>query len=96
MFFFLNFSTFVFSASGRGCGFQSIFSATILTLRLTQGKDLFPFNLFTMETTPIHVNGINDLVHSIQTANKSFLDQAQRQVNTALTIEVLTCNKKLA
>jgi len=39
-----------------------------------------------VETTPIHVNGINDLVHSIQTANKFFLDQTQRQVNTALTL----------
>ena len=39
-----------------------------------------------METTPINVNGINELVHSIQTANKFFLDQTQRQVNTALTL----------
>ena len=39
-----------------------------------------------MEATPINVNGINDLVHSIQHANKFFLDQTQRQVNTALTL----------
>jgi hypothetical protein len=39
-----------------------------------------------METTPLNINGINDLVHSIQTANKFFLDQTQRQVNTALTL----------
>jgi predicted nuclease of restriction endonuclease-like (RecB) superfamily len=39
-----------------------------------------------METTSINVKGINDLVHSIQHANKFFLDQTQRQVNTALTL----------
>jgi predicted nuclease of restriction endonuclease-like (RecB) superfamily len=39
-----------------------------------------------MEATPINLHGINELVHSIQTANKFFLDQTQRQVNTALTL----------
>lgn len=39
-----------------------------------------------MEAIPINVNGINGLVHSIQHANKFFLDQTQRQVNTALTL----------
>jgi predicted nuclease of restriction endonuclease-like (RecB) superfamily len=39
-----------------------------------------------METKSINLNGINDLVHSIQHANKFFLNQTQRQVNTALTL----------
>jgi hypothetical protein len=39
-----------------------------------------------MEATPINLDGINALVQSIQTANKFFLDQTQRQVNTALTL----------
>ncbi len=39
-----------------------------------------------MEATPINLHGINELVHSIQSANKFFLDQTQRQVNTALTL----------
>ncbi|HEV2479413.1 MAG TPA: PDDEXK nuclease domain-containing protein [Puia sp.] len=39
-----------------------------------------------MNATPINVSGISDLVHSIQHANKFFLDQTQRQVNTALTL----------
>jgi predicted nuclease of restriction endonuclease-like (RecB) superfamily len=39
-----------------------------------------------MEATSINLDGINTLVQSIQTANKFFLDQTQRQVNTALTL----------
>jgi hypothetical protein len=39
-----------------------------------------------MEATSINLDGINALVQSIQTANKFFLDQTQRQVNTALTL----------
>ena len=39
-----------------------------------------------MEATPINLDGINALVQSIQTANKFFLDQTQRQVNTVLTL----------
>ncbi|HEY4061736.1 MAG TPA: PDDEXK nuclease domain-containing protein [Puia sp.] len=39
-----------------------------------------------METTPIKISGIHDLVHAIQHANRFFLDQAQRQVNTSLTL----------
>lgn len=39
-----------------------------------------------MKTTLLNVNGLTDLVHSIQHANKFFLDQTQRQVNTALTL----------
>jgi predicted nuclease of restriction endonuclease-like (RecB) superfamily len=39
-----------------------------------------------MGTTTINLNGINELVLSIQTANKFFLDQTQRQVNTSLTL----------
>lgn len=39
-----------------------------------------------MESAPINLHGINELVQSIQTANKFFLDQTQRQVNTALTL----------
>jgi predicted nuclease of restriction endonuclease-like (RecB) superfamily len=39
-----------------------------------------------METVPINLHGINELVQSIQTTNKFFLDQTQRQVNTALTL----------
>jgi predicted nuclease of restriction endonuclease-like (RecB) superfamily len=39
-----------------------------------------------METTPINVISITELVQSIQTVNKFFLDQTQRQVNTALTL----------
>jgi len=39
-----------------------------------------------METAPIKISGINDLVHAIQSANQFFLDQTQRQVNTSLTL----------
>jgi predicted nuclease of restriction endonuclease-like (RecB) superfamily len=39
-----------------------------------------------METVPIKISGINDLVHAIQNANQFFLDQTQRQVNTSLTL----------
>jgi predicted nuclease of restriction endonuclease-like (RecB) superfamily len=39
-----------------------------------------------MGTTPINVISITELVQSIQTVNKFFLDQTQRQVNTALTL----------
>lgn len=39
-----------------------------------------------MNTTPLNTTGFNDLVHAIQHANKFFLDQTQRQVNTALTL----------
>ena len=39
-----------------------------------------------METALFNINGINELVQSIQTANRFFLDQTQRQVNTALTL----------
>jgi predicted nuclease of restriction endonuclease-like (RecB) superfamily len=39
-----------------------------------------------MGTTSLNLNGITDLVQSIQTANKFFLDQTQRQVNTSLTL----------
>jgi len=39
-----------------------------------------------MKTTSINISGIGDLVQSIQHANKFFLDQTQRQVNTALTL----------
>lgn len=39
-----------------------------------------------METTPIKISGINDLVNAIQTANQYFLNQVQRQVNIALTL----------
>ena len=42
--------------------------------------------LLPMKTTPITIAGIHDLVQSIQDANKFFLDQTQRQVNTALTL----------
>jgi predicted nuclease of restriction endonuclease-like (RecB) superfamily len=39
-----------------------------------------------METTPTKISGINDLVHAIQSADQFFLDEVQRQVNTALTL----------
>ena len=39
-----------------------------------------------METAPIKISGINDLVHAIQNANQFFLDQIPRQVNTVLTL----------
>src|SRR6201990_3243013 len=39
-----------------------------------------------MKTTALNITGLNDLVHSIQHANTFFLDQTQRQVNTALTL----------
>src|ERR1700743_3644915 len=39
-----------------------------------------------MESTQIKLSGINDLVDAIQGANKFFLAQAQRQVNTSLTL----------
>jgi predicted nuclease of restriction endonuclease-like (RecB) superfamily len=39
-----------------------------------------------MEATPIKINGINELVDSIQHVNKHFLRQTQRQVNIALTL----------
>jgi len=39
-----------------------------------------------METTPIKLSGINDLVQAIQGANRFFLDQTQRQVNSFLTL----------
>jgi len=47
---------------------------------------LSPFKTLTMETIPEKINGISALVHSIQDVNKFFLGQAQRQVNTALTL----------
>jgi predicted nuclease of restriction endonuclease-like (RecB) superfamily len=43
-------------------------------------------NILTMGTTSINIVGINELVQSIKTANKFFLDQTQRQVNTSLTL----------
>lgn len=39
-----------------------------------------------MESTPLKISGIGDLVHAIQDANKFFLTQVQRQVNTSLTL----------
>ncbi|GGB17916.1 PDDEXK nuclease domain-containing protein [Puia dinghuensis] len=39
-----------------------------------------------MATKAISLSGINDLVQAIQKANKFFLDQTQRQVNTSLTL----------
>jgi predicted nuclease of restriction endonuclease-like (RecB) superfamily len=39
-----------------------------------------------MKSTPIKISGIGDLVHAIQNANKFFLTQVQRQVNTSLTL----------
>jgi predicted nuclease of restriction endonuclease-like (RecB) superfamily len=39
-----------------------------------------------METTPIKISGINDLVQAIEKANQYFLAQVQRQVNIALTL----------
>ena len=39
-----------------------------------------------MESTPLKISGIGDLVHAIQDANKFFLAQVQRQVNTSLTL----------
>lgn len=39
-----------------------------------------------METKPIKVSGINDLVKAIQLTNQFLLDQVKRQVNTSLTL----------
>jgi predicted nuclease of restriction endonuclease-like (RecB) superfamily len=39
-----------------------------------------------MESTSIKISGINDLIDAIQKANRFFLDQTQRQVNTSLTL----------
>jgi hypothetical protein len=39
-----------------------------------------------METTPIKISAFADLVTAISQANQFFLNQVQRQVNTALTL----------
>jgi len=39
-----------------------------------------------METTPIKISGISDLVRAIQNANQHFLTQVQKQVNISLTL----------
>jgi hypothetical protein len=36
--------------------------------------------------TPVKLGGMSELVHAIQNTNRFFRDQAQRQVNTALTL----------